>query len=195
MAGVHLEGEQAPSPRHRLRDRRAYWGATMRQMGLVCALTLTVITGGFRMDWDPDLGPAPPAFLRNHPSTLAEAAFLSGAIAPGIAARTMLACSSDELICILPLGVAINSAMKRHLIWDGRNVNRHLRKRPFRMETLQQEGHSLFERSRFGGTLNISSAYHHVDMAPGAFPFLGFEWDGSFSSFEVFPFWLSSAQW
>ncbi len=69
------------------------------------------------MDWDPDRGPAPPAFLRNHPSALAEAAFASGVIASGIAARTMRACSRDELICIPPLGVAINSAMKRRLIW------------------------------------------------------------------------------
>ena len=167
----------------------------MRQMGLVCALTLSVITGGFRMDWDPEMGPAAPTFLRNHPSALAEAAFVAEAIAAGVAARTMRACSRDELICILPLGVAFNSAMKRRLIWDGRHVNRHLRKRPFRMETLQREGRALFERSSHGGTLNISSAYHHLDMAPDAFPYLGFEWGGSFYCFEVLPFGLSSAPW
>jgi hypothetical protein len=71
------------------------------------------------MDLDPDRGPAPSAFLRNHPSALAEAAFVSGAIASGIASRTMRACSSDELICILPLGVAINSAMKRRRLAEG----------------------------------------------------------------------------
>jgi hypothetical protein len=152
-----------------------------------CALTLSVITGGFRMDWDP----AAPTFLRNHPSSLAEAAFVAEAIAAGIAARTMRACSRDELICILPLGVAFNSALKRRLIWDGRHVNRHLRKRPFRVETLQREGRALFERSSFGGTLNISSAY----MAPEAFPYLGFEWEGCFFCFEVLPFGLSSAPW
>jgi hypothetical protein len=116
LAGEHREGEHTPSPRHRLRDQQAYWGTTVHQMGLVCALTLSVITGGFRMDWDPDRGPAPPAFLRNHPSALVEAAFVSGAIASGIAARTVWPCSCDELICILPLGVAINSALKRRLI-------------------------------------------------------------------------------
>ena len=195
VGGEYAEGEQAPSPRHRLRDRREYWGATMRQMGLVCSLVLSVISGGFRMDWDPDKGPAPPAFLRNHPSALAEAAFVADAIATGIAARTMRACSRADLICILPLGVAFNSVMKRRLIWDGRHVNRHLRKRPFRMETLQREGRALFERRHFGGTLNISSAYHHVDMAPDAAPYLGFEWDSSFYCFEVLPFGLSSAPW
>ena len=80
------------------------------------------------------------------------------AIASGIAASTMRACSSDELICILPLGVAFNSAGKRHLIWDGRHVNRHLRKHPFRMETLQREGSTLFKRSSHSGTLNVSNA-------------------------------------
>ncbi len=75
----HAEGDQAspPSPRHGLRDRLAYWGGTMRQIGLVCALALSVITGGFRMDWDPDRGPALPAFLRKHPSALAEVALVS----------------------------------------------------------------------------------------------------------------------
>ena len=195
VVGEHAEGEQAPSPRHRLRDRRAYWGSTMHQMGLICALTLSVITGGFRMDCDPEMGPAPPAFLRNHPSALAEAAFVTEAIAAGVAARTMRACFRDELRCILPLGVAFNSALKRRLIWNGRHVNRHMRKRPFRMETLQREGRALFERSSFGGTLNVSSAYHHVDMAPDAFPYLGFEWEGSFYCSEVLPFGLSSAPW
>ena len=123
-------------------------------------------------------GPAPPAFLRNHPSALAEAAFVLDVILYGVAARTMRECSRDELICILPLGVAFNSAGKRHLIWDGRHVNQHLRKRPFRMETLQREGRAPFKSSSFGGTLDVSSAYHHVDMAPDAFPYLGFEWDG-----------------
>jgi hypothetical protein len=167
----------------------------MHQMGLICALTLSVITGGFRMDCDPEMGPAPPAFLRNHPSALAEAAFVTEAIAAGVAARTMRACFRDELRCILPLGVAFNSALKRRLIWNGRHVNRHMRKRPFRMETLQREGRALFERSSFGGTLNVSSAYHHVDMAPDAFPYLGFEWEGSFYCSEVLPFGLSSAPW
>ena len=50
VASEHREGEHTPSPRHLLRNRQAYWGATMRQMGLVCVLTLSVITGGFRMD-------------------------------------------------------------------------------------------------------------------------------------------------
>jgi hypothetical protein len=53
--------------------------------------------------------------------------------------------------------------------------------------TPQCEGRSLFECSSFGGIFNIFSAYHHVYMAPEAFPCLGFEWGGSFYCFEVPP--------
>ena len=165
----------------------------MHQISFVCALTLSVIAGGYRLDWDPTLGPASPVFLRNHPSAFAEASFVSAAVAAGVAARTMRACAREDLVCILPLGVAANSAGKLRLIWDGRHVNRHLLRRRFRMETLQREGRALFERSLFGGTADISAAYHHVEMAEESLPFLGFEWGGQFYRFEVLPFGLSTA--
>ena len=97
----------------------------------------------------------------------------------------MRICTRNELICILPLGVVFNSAGKRRLIWDGRPVNSHLQKRLFRMETLQRECRSLFELSSFGGTLDVSSTYQHVNMALEASPYLGFEWDGTFYCFDV----------
>ena len=74
----------------------------MHRMGLACAFTLSVVAGGLRMDWDPAKGPAPPVHLRNHPSALAEAAFVSAAVTAGVAARTMRVCTRDELICVPP---------------------------------------------------------------------------------------------
>jgi hypothetical protein len=53
------------------------------------------------------------------------------------------------------------------------------------METLQRECRSLFELSSFGGTLDVSSTYQHVNMALEASPYLGFEWDGTFYCFDV----------
>jgi hypothetical protein len=61
------------------------------------------------------------------------------------------------------------------------------------METVQREGLSLFRCSSFCSTLNVSSAYHHIDMAPEASPYLGFVWDGTFYCFHVLPLGLSSA--
>ena len=101
--GAAAEGEPAPSTRHRLRARRSCWdGETLHRMGLVCALTLSVIAGGIRMDRGPAKGPAPPTRLRNHPSALAEAALVLAAVAAGVAARTMRVCTRDELICAPP---------------------------------------------------------------------------------------------
>ncbi len=50
---------------------------------------------------------------------------MADAMATGISTRTMQVCTLDKMICILPLGVAFNSASKRWLIWDGRHVNSH----------------------------------------------------------------------
>ena len=47
------------------------------------------------------------------------------------------------------------------------------------MESLQREGRTLFEDCSFGGTADLSSAYHHVDMHESAHTFLGFEWQGA----------------
>jgi hypothetical protein len=63
------------------------------------------------------------------------------------------------------------------------------------MEKLQREGSALFERSAWDGTVDLSSAYHHVPMASDATAYLGFEWKVTFYKFEVLPFSLSHAPW
>ena len=167
----------------------------MHQIGFVCALTLSVIDIGYRLTWDPATGPPPRRWLCNHPSAFEHAAFVSEKVAEGVGAGTMVRCARRDLHCILPLGIAINAVGKLRLIWDGRHVNRYLPKRKFRMESLQREGRALFERSSWGGTADLSSAYHHVDMHADSTTFLGFEWEGEFYQFAVLPFGLSHAPW
>jgi hypothetical protein len=115
------------------------------------------------------------------------------AIAEGVAAGVMRPCWREALICILPLQVAFNSTGKRRPVWDGSHVNKHLPDAPFRMETLQREGMDLFEGAGWGGTVDISSAYHHIHMHEDSTPFLGFEWEGSYYFFTVLTFRLSTA--
>ena len=179
--------------RERLRTRRPYWVATMVQIGCMCSLTLSILTGGYRLEWDAALGPPERTQLRNARSAYAAADFVSAAIADGVALGTMVPCAREALACILPLGVAVNSAGKKRLIWDGRHVNRHLPKQPFCMDTLQREGRTLFEGAGWGGTADISSAYHHIPMHPDSTQFLGFEWEGRCYQFVVLPFGLSTA--
>jgi hypothetical protein len=44
-----------------------------------------------------------------------------------------------------------------------------------------------------GGTVDISSAYHHIHMHENSTTFLGFEREGSYYFFTVLRFWLSTA--
>jgi hypothetical protein len=97
----------------------------------------------------------------------------------------MVPCSAADLHCVLPLSVAVNSGGKRRLIWDGRHVNEHLPKVRFRMETLQQEGRVLFAGAGWGGSADISSAYHHIPMHKDSTRYLGFEWEGQCYFFAV----------
>jgi hypothetical protein len=167
----------------------------MRQIGSVCNLTLSVIDEGYRPEWSPETGPPTPCWLSNHPSSGAHTQFVTDKVEEGVRWGTIQQCPSTSLHCILPLGVAVNAVGKRRLIWDGRHVNAFLPKRTFYMETLQREGRALFEKSSWGGTCDLSSAYHHISMHPTSTRFLGFEWNGQFYCFTVLPFGLASAPW
>ena len=119
--GLLLPSESPTSPLNQLRNRRSYWQATMRQMGTRCALTLSIITSGYQMEWDPTKGPAPPVHLRNHNSAGAETEFVTSAVMSGVAAGITAACDKSTLRCTLPLGVAYNQVGKCRLIWDGQH--------------------------------------------------------------------------
>ena len=77
--------------------------------------------------------------------------FVDGAVAGGVTSGIMQPCAQGDLLCVLPLRVAVNGAGKLRLIWDGRHVNEYLVITPFKMGTLQREGRSLFGSSNFGG--------------------------------------------
>ena len=42
-------------------------------------------------------------------------------------------------------------------------------------------------------TIDLEAAYHHVDMGPASWPYLGFQWQGTYYVFRVLPFGLASA--
>ena len=57
----------------------------------------------------------------------------------------------------------------------------------------QRQGRALFGDASYGGTVDISAAYHFVHMKQDAIPHLGFEWEGQFYRFLVLPFGLATA--
>ena len=106
------ENKGTPSPLHRLRDHRNYWRRVMAKMGCVCALTLSILTSGYQLEWDETKGPAAPIQLRNHQSALADAAFTSSAVQAGISTGVIRRCARSDLKCVLPLAVAVNMRSK-----------------------------------------------------------------------------------
>jgi hypothetical protein len=78
------------------------------------------------------------------------------------------------------MDVHVNAEGKQRLIVDARPVNAYERRRRFKCETMGREGRDVFEGCSFGGSIDISHAYHHVEMAVESRCFLGIEWNGEF---------------
>ena len=192
--GPPLSSDGIPeSPVHRLRERRLVWLAAMRRTGLMCAMTLSILSSGYLLEWG-DGGEAPSVFQANHPSAMEDPEFKGESIRTGLAQGTMRKVTRDFLRCIQPLGEAVHARTgKKRLIYDARHVNARLVKTKFKMESLQHEGRALFHGCNFGGTCDLSQAYYHIDMHESAQPFLGFEWAGEYFCYTVLPFGLSTA--
>ncbi|GJP70393.1 hypothetical protein CLOP_g1341, partial [Closterium sp. NIES-67] len=98
---------------------------------------------------------------------------------------------SATLTCVSPLNVIVQPSKKR-LILDLRHVNSFLSVRRFRYEGLTrvpdlvQEGDWLF-------TIDLKSGYHHVDIHPAFWRFLGFSLQGQDYQFLSLPFGLATA--
>ena len=54
----------------------------------------------------------------------------AGAVSAGVTAGIMQLCALSDLICVLPLKVALNREGKRRLIWDCHHVNACPREEP-----------------------------------------------------------------
>ena len=61
------------------------------------------------------------------------------------------------------------------------------------METLHSEGRDLFEGSAWGGTFDTSSSFHHIDIHPSTFTFLGFARKGQSYHYVELPLGLKCA--
>lgn len=173
--------------RHRLRKQATFWKTFVRSQ-----LVLAWILCGFPLMWLN--GPPAPAMFNNHASAFDNAAFVDGAIAELLATQTAMEVTSRPLV-VCPLGVVPKpGTSKLRLIWDGRYINAHIVCPPFKYETLAelpevlQPGDYLF-------TVDLKSGYHHLDMHPDYWQYLGFSWRGKYYVFTQLPFGLSVACW
>lgn len=85
-----------------------------------------------------------------------------------------------------------NSAGKKRLVINLRHLNRFLWKQKFKYEDLRV-AMTLFEWGDCLFSFDLKSGYHHVDITPAHYKYLGFEWGGKFYVFTVLPFGLATA--
>lgn len=194
-------GEPAPSPLGRLKCNKGKWIAAMKEMGpsAQCAFTLAILTTGYKLEWENGADAAPAVediFCRekNHPSTAEHAQFITDTIKEGLRMGTVIEVDESALVCVMALGVAIHSrTKKKRQIFDARHLNKFLKKEKFKMESLHVEGRTLFENCVSGGLIDVSTAYHHIDVDESHWKYLGFSWKGRFYAFTVLPFGISTA--
>ena len=173
----------------RLRACLPHWRGFARSK-----FVLSVLESGYKIEWKG--GPPPPCLFSNKPGCFgSNHAFVCEAIGKLRAQGAICPCRRDQLRCVLAMDVNVNSEGKQRLIVDARPVNTYERKRRFKCETMGREGRDVFDGCRFGGSIDISHAYHHIEMAVESRCYLGIEWNGEYFAWQVLPFGLSSAPW
>lgn len=154
---------------------------------------------GFELEWV-DGVPPPPSRRPNGPSCFEpaeNAAFLSDAVRKVVASGAARAVSEQPLIIVSPLGVAVHPrTAKRRMYFACCELNEHLVHHGFSYEgvtdlaAMYDLGDDVVPIS-----MDISSAYHHIDVKRDQWTFLGFEWDGQFYEWCCLPFGVASACW
>ncbi len=162
---------------YRLRRRRAFWASFVAS-----SLVMSVLTVGFKLQWGP-AGPPPPTALPNHSSASQYADFVSEAVA-SLLAKGAIVVARQAPLFISPLSV-VERRGKLRLVLDLSELNSHCTPPPkFKYETIGTAT-EVFQPGDWMFSIDLEAAYHHVDMHPTAWPYLGFQWQGVNYMFRV----------
>ncbi|GJP55778.1 hypothetical protein CLOM_g14767, partial [Closterium sp. NIES-68] len=97
----------------------------------------------------------------------------------------------STLTCVSPVNI-VEQHDKCRLILDLRKVNQELQIPEFKYEGLSR----VAELARAGNwmfSIDLKSGYHHVDIQPSCWKFLGFQFGGHSYYFRSLPFGLATA--
>ncbi|CAI7784822.1 unnamed protein product [Closterium sp. NIES-53] len=170
--------------RGRLRATFAWWSSWCP-----CSLVLSVIAKGYWLPWSH--GPPQPFHDRNHVGANTHATFTRTAIQELIETGAAVPMPATELTCICPLNV-VEQKYKCKLILDLRKVNANLIMPKFKYEGLNR----VADLARVGDwmfSIDLKSGYHHIDIHPSCWKFLGFEFDKRTYAFRSLPFGLATS--
>ena len=176
--------EEAVAPAGNLRGHAAYWRS-------VCTSTLVLsgIVSGVQLFWKH--APPPVHAVQNHKSALEQHKFIDAKIAHTHAAGCIRV-SHTKPIVVLPLSVVPKKNGKLRLILDLSWLNQYLVIPSFTYESAWQLRH-LARHEDLVFSIDLADGYWQVPMHPSAYPYLGFEWRGTYYEFTVLPFGLATA--
>ena len=194
-----------PKMRHRLRKCLPQWMETCRS-----SVVLSWVKDGLPLRWKG--APPPPIQLANHKSAQEYSGFVDTAVRTLLATESIMPWNEAKVMLmeqgvlsagdcterprvVAPLGVVDKKGPKKlRLIWDGVYTNTDLEVPKFRYETLKDLPEFLRPKD-FLWSCDLKSGYHHVDMHPSAWPYLGFKWSDTYYVFTQLPFGLAIAPW
>ena len=177
--------------RHSLRANASFWRPFVRSQ-----LVMMWILHGYTIHWA--AAPPAPQQMPNHQQAYEFSAFTTDAVTALVNSGAVAAVSHIPTV-VSPLSV-VERRGKLRLILDLRYVNSHIvpdkKDNPYSFTfegindapTVLLPGDNMF-------TVDLESAYHHVDMHPSSWDYLGFSWQGQYYVFRSLPFGLCTAPW
>ena len=180
--------EQTTNVQGRLRQHLSYWKEVLQAPLPI----VDCIKHGYRLP----LKVIPPPYTRqNHRSTVLHNDFVGGAIHELLKNRCIARVDQKPIVCS-PLSVVSNSAGKLRLVLNLRYLNQFMHIVKFKYEDLRTAA-LLFETHEYLFKFDLKSGYHHIDIHPEHFQFLGFQWEDKgrpcYYVFVVLPFGLCTA--
>ena len=137
----------------------------------------------------------PSPFSKNNKSALLHSDFVSKAISDLITKNLVIE-NHEPPFVVNPLSVSIQSSGKKRLILDLRLDDTFLWKDKIKFEDWNN-ALKYFHKDDFMFTFDLKSGYHHVDIFPDHYKYLGFSWPMNgvvrYFTFTVLHFGLTSA--
>ena len=169
-------------------------GAEWKRQGASSWL-LGILESGFRLLWEdakPPLSSTPPVPRRmGQEKTLALGEEVRTLLAKGAIERVANPSSGGFYSHLFTVRKANG---KLRPVLDLSNLNRFLRRIPFRMETTSSV-RSLVRRGDWATSIDLTDAYFHVLIHPSDRKWLRFVWGGVVYHFRALPFGLSLSPW
>ena len=172
----------------RLRERLPFWKDVLQAPLPV----VECIEQGYRLP----LKHLPPPYVhQNHCSTRTHRDFVEGAVRDLLANCCILKVEKQPVVCS-PLSVVSSSTGKQRLVLNLRYLNQYMHVVKFKYEDLRTAA-LMFEIHEYLFKFDLKSGYHHVDIHPDHYQFLGFQWENKgepcYYVFSVLPFGLCTA--